>query len=171
MPARRPLRRIYLAHPLPSFGTPLERASLRATALAFPAAEVVNTLYPTGEDFRSRYRREIRRCDALVFFPWRGAIGLGVFIELGAAAESALPILLLRRGRLYREWRLKLLHHGRLWRRYAAAGPFGPPLPRGAQPAEVSALRASAVGRKLQELTPDMIMWPASGAEEPLLWL
>jgi len=118
---------IYLSHPRPSAGSASEARALRTLSRAFPNAKILNAarLYPSMENWLHRYRRQIARASALVFFAWGGTIGYGVYREVATAEDRAIPTLLLAGGKLYNTWTLSILSHRNQLKHFARVRPRG----------------------------------------------
>lgn len=124
--------RLYLAHPISTYGRPLEARSEARVRAAFRGWEVFNPkgTYQSWRHFLRTYPEQVARCQALVLFADRGAVAYGVVLEVERARELGLPVLLLAGGSLYRRWSLEPIPGGTRWGRYARARPRGRPARR-----------------------------------------
>lgn len=96
---------IYFAHPVNTYGTPLEKELLDALARAFPDCEVLNPNAPehdkgyrewkerTGRGMQYFYREVLPACSSGVFLAFRdGKWPKGVFGEAENLAKRGCPI-------------------------------------------------------------------------------
>lgn len=99
--------RIYYAHHLWKYNTPIEAWELSLIAERFPGCEIIN---PNGAAEQGRQEEEImqdclrlvRSCDALVFSSLSGVVGLGVLEEIYEARSVGLPVWYIHHGRVER---------------------------------------------------------------------
>ncbi len=88
---------VYLAHPLPTYGSAHERRCIRALRRLLPGVELVNPagMFASSTEWFDRWPDVLDGLDALVVLPdERGAVGSGVMQELIDAHRVLLPVAL-----------------------------------------------------------------------------
>ena len=89
--------KIYYAHHVWKYGTPIEDYELECIKKKFDSAEIINPRTSLPQDnpesaiLQSAYDT-IKGCDALVFSTVSGMIGHGVFNEIAVAVNHGIPI-------------------------------------------------------------------------------
>ena len=99
--------KIYYAHHIWKYGTPIENYELECIMRKFQDAEIINphTVLPQGksesEILQVAYDT-IKNCDALVFSTVSGMVGHGVFNEIAVAVNSGIEVYQLHGNTCYR---------------------------------------------------------------------
>lgn len=89
--------KIYYAHHIWKYGTPIEDYELECIKKKFDSTEIINPRTSLPQDrpesviLQSAYDT-IKGCDALVFSTVSGMIGHGVFNEIAVAVNHGIPI-------------------------------------------------------------------------------
>lgn len=99
--------KIYYAHHLWKYGTPIEDYEIECIKKKFDDAEIINPRTslpqdkPESEIMQLAYD-SIKSCNALVFSTVSGMIGHGVFNEIAVAVNSGIPIYQLEGDTCYK---------------------------------------------------------------------
>lgn len=99
--------KIYYAHHVWKYGTPIEDYELECIKKKFDSAEIINPRTSLPQDrpesviLQSAYDT-IKGCDALVFSTVSGMIGHGVFNEIAVAVNHGIPIYQLEGNDCYK---------------------------------------------------------------------
>lgn len=98
--------KIYYAHHVWKYGTPIEDYELECIKKKFDSAEIINPRTSLPQDrpesviLQSAYET-IKGCDALVFSTVSGMIGHGVFNEIAVAVNSGIQLYQLEGNSCY----------------------------------------------------------------------
>ena len=98
--------KIYYAHHLWKYGTPIEQYELNIIKKAFPDAEIFNpsTDIPRGlqdDEAMILCIDALSGCNALVFSDLSGVVGKGVMEEIETANKDGKPVFRIRDNRLF----------------------------------------------------------------------
>lgn len=99
--------KIYYAHHIWKYGTPIEDYEIECIKKKFDSAEIINPRTSLPQDraesviLQSAYDT-IKGCDALVFSTVSGMIGHGVFNEIAVAVNSGIQLYQLEGNNCYR---------------------------------------------------------------------
>lgn len=99
--------KIYYAHHIWKYGTPIEDYEIECIKKKFDSAEIINPRTSLPQDrpesviLQSAYDT-IKGCDALVFSTVSGMIGNGVFNEIAVAVNSGIQLYQLEGNNCYR---------------------------------------------------------------------
>lgn len=99
--------KIYYAHHIWKYGTPIEDYELECIKKKFDSAEIINPRTSLPQDkpesviLQSAYNT-IKDCDALVFSTVSGMVGHGVFNEIAVAVNSGIEVYQLHGNACYR---------------------------------------------------------------------
>ena len=91
-------RRVYVAHPIVSYGTTRERDCLAALARILPGVDLYDPAerYSTDVGWLRAWPRVLSTLDALVVFGTRdGVVGVGCLREIADARGAGLPVAVL----------------------------------------------------------------------------
>ena len=118
------LHTIYLASPMPTYGTARYERPLAACGRQIPHAEILEprSLFADASDWLQRWPLILTTIDALVFFDdGTGIIGYGVWTELHDAERSGKPVLYLADDEQLHAWSDISVRRlsGDNWRRFA----------------------------------------------------
>lgn len=113
------MSKIYYAHHLWKYNTPIEEYELSVIKRYFPYHEIIN---PNGHIEQNREEPEIMKdcltciedCSILIFSSVNGVVGRGVYDEFKKASKLGLPIYYIMDDILYdaREYRFKFTNSG-----------------------------------------------------------
>lgn len=99
--------KIYYAHHIWKYGTPIEDYEIECIKKKFDSAEIINPRTSLPQDRRESVILQsaydtIKDCDALVFSTVSGMIGHGVFNEIAVAVNSGIQLYQLEGNNCYR---------------------------------------------------------------------
>ncbi|MCD6484832.1 MAG: hypothetical protein J7L47_06955 [Candidatus Odinarchaeota archaeon] len=92
-------KKVYFAHPIPTYNTLSEKKWIEIIEEHFPGAEVINPKkYFLGS--MDDYLQIVQQCDAIVFVRWHGWITSGVAKEIHYAFKKGIPVYEIKKGKI-----------------------------------------------------------------------
>jgi hypothetical protein len=109
---------VYFAHNMVTYNTKQEKEAHDFLGTMFRFVLCPNRDMDLGDDMR-KYCKLVKKCQMVVCIEYKGHIGKGVYTEIDTALTNQIPVLVIRKDRLYHVSGIRVVNEDDWKKKYA----------------------------------------------------